>query len=258
MSIRRILISNDDGVHAAGLRVLREHFAPDYELWVVAPISERSAHSHAISLHSPLRITQHEPRVFSVDGHPADCVYLALYHLMPEPPDLVLSGINAGANIGGDVLYSGTVAVAMEAAVAGYPAVAVSLCLDVGGMQGQGAAHYDTAARYARCLAPKLLQDPLPPGVVLNINVPNLAYDEIQGTKVCRLSCSRWRKSILKREDPRGRSYYWIEGERQSTDLQPDSDQAAIRQKMVSLTPLQSDWTDPNTLASTARLCSDL
>lgn len=247
MTIPRILISNDDGIFAQGIRALAEACSDLGEVWIVAPDRERSATSHAISLHKPLRVRQVAEREFCVDGTPTDSVYMALHHFMPEPPDLVLSGINHGPNLGNDVMYSGTVSAAMEGAMFGYRAIAVSLCQ--ADMQAAPTAerpmHFATAAAVTHKLAEQVLQRPMPPGVLLNVNVPNVPQDELRGIKLSRLGYSDWADAVSKRIDPRGRAYYWIGGERCALQEElSDSDAAAVAAGYVSLTPIHYDLTD--------------
>ncbi len=240
---RSILLANDDGVDAAGLVALRQALEPLAEIWVVAPDRERSAISHAISLHAPLRVRQHAERCFAVDGTPADCVYLALHHLLPRRPDLMVSGINHGPNLGNDVLYSGTVAGAMEAAMYGTSAFAISLAVDYGAAGG-GALDFAAAAEVAAGLARALLDRPVPPGVILNVNVPARPRAELGGAKLCRLGYTNWADHVTERHDPRGRPYLWIGGDRLGHDDIADSDNNAVAAGHVSVTPIAFDVTD--------------
>jgi len=237
----RILVSNDDGIDAPGLNALVEHVSDLGEIWVVAPLTEQSAVSHSISLHAPLRIHERGPRRFAVAGTPTDSVYMALNHLMPGPPDLVLSGINAGPNLGSDVIYSGTVSAAMEGALYGHRAIAVSLYREG---PKHGLPHYDTAARFARSLSEATLSRSMPPGVVLNVNVPNRAHAEIEGVKLCRLGYNDWADRVEERHDPRGRPYYWIGGDRTPRADIEDSDNNAVSRGCVTITPIHYDLTD--------------
>ncbi|MEZ4273416.1 MAG: 5'/3'-nucleotidase SurE [Myxococcota bacterium] len=206
MSTPRILLSNDDGIDAPGLTALTEGLQDLGELWVVAPERERSAASHAISLHKPLRIKKRQERRYAVSGTPSDCVYMALNHLMSDrAPDVIVSGINAGPNLGNDVLYSGTVAAAMEGALFGIRAVAVSLDLRHSG-PSPGGPHYRTAAEYLKGAIPGILATEMPAGVVLNVNVPNRPSDAIVGSKLCRLGYTDWTDAVSQRQDPRGRN----------------------------------------------------
>ena len=238
-----ILVSNDDGVHADGIRVLAKHLGVLGEVWVVAPDRERSASSHAISLHVPLRLRQLGERTFSVDGTPADSVYLGLRHVLKRPPDLVVSGINHGSNLGNDVIYSGTVSAAMESALLGHRSIAVSLCMD--SCEPESTSHFETAGEVATEVArATLAKKKLPTGSLLNVNVPNLPRPELAGMKLARLGYTAWSNAIDERVDPRGRPYFWIGGERFGQDETPESDDAAIRAGYVSITPIHYDVTD--------------
>ncbi len=238
-----ILVSNDDGVHADGIRILAEHLGILGEVWVVAPDRERSASSHAISLHVPLRLRQLGERTFCVDGTPADSVYLGLRHILQRPPDLVVCGINHGANLGNDVIYSGTVSAAMEGALLGHRSIAVSLCMDSG--EPQSVSHFETAGEVAVEVARASLERKrLPTGSLLNVNVPNLPRPRLAGMKLSRLGYTAWSKTVDVREDPRGIPYFWIGGERFGQDETPDSDNAAVRAGYVSITPIHYDVTD--------------
>ncbi|MBI3178770.1 MAG: 5'/3'-nucleotidase SurE [Deltaproteobacteria bacterium] len=252
----RFLVANDDGFAAQGVRTLADRLRALGEVWVVTPDRERSATSHAISLHKPLRITRHGPREFSLDGTPTDSVYVALHHLMDEPPDLVLSGINHGPNLGNDVIYSGTVSAAMEGALFGYPALAVSLCVP-DHQAPFDLAHFETAADFAAKAALSVLERPMPTGVLLNINVPALPRERIRGAKLCRLGYTDWAEAVTVRQDPRGRPYYWIGGERSGHDTIVDSDNAAVAQGLIAVTPIHYDLTDYRSFAYARGLALD-
>src|SRR5687767_10895657 len=204
----RILVSNYDGVDAPGIVAVASRLAREHEVWVVAPQSERSAQSHSLTMHKPLRILPRGERVWAVSGTPADCIYLGLHHLLGARPDVVVSGINRGSNLGTDVHYSGTVAAAREACLHGYPAIAISLHRD----SADPVDHWDTAADIAARVVAALANDPLPPRVFLNVNVPNAAPDRIRGVKACRLGDRFYHPSVDERTDPRGRPYVWIGG----------------------------------------------
>ena len=251
MQAPKILLSNDDGFNAPGIEALEEALAQVGELWVVAPAREQSAASHKISLHEPLRLYTNGPRKFAVDGTPADCVYMGLNEILAPPPDIVVSGINAGPNLGNDIMYSGTVAAAMEGVLLGYPGIAVSLCLPEKREGGWSPSKKDfvVAAEYIAQLVGAVLKDPMAPGTLLNVNVPFLPKEEIQGTKLCRLGYTDWAQSVTKRIDPRGRPYYWIGGEREGLDHIVDSDNKAITQRCISVTPVHFDMTDTNAFA---------
>lgn len=228
----RILLSNDDGVHAPGLRALAAAF-PDDEVWVVAPDREQSASSHSISLHRPLRLHEVGPRRFSVDGTPTDAVYMGLNHVMGgRRPDLVISGINHGPNLGNDVLYSGTVAAAREGALLGVNAIAVSLA------SGPPFA-FDHAAAFAAALARRLAADPAP-ATLLNVNIPP---GPVKGYRFARLGRRTYGQEVVEKVDPRGRRYYWIGSEASYEDV-PNSDCSTVFEDgLVSVTPLHLDTT---------------
>jgi 5'-nucleotidase len=249
MTLPRILLANDDGIQAPGITALAQALESVAEVWVVAPDREQSATSHAISLHKPLRARQIEPRCFAVDGTPADCVYLGLHHFLPDPPAIVVSGVNHGPNLGNDVIYSGTVSAAMEGALFGYAAVAVSLCLP-DNYRGQDLAVEDfaMAVDFARDLIQTVLANPMPPGVLLNVNVPFLPRDQIRGYQLCRLGYTDWAEAVTVRKDPRGRPYYWIGGQREATDVIAGSDINAVANGIVSVTPIHYDATDYRSL----------
>jgi 5'-nucleotidase len=240
----RILIANDDGIHARGIRALVTRLSQLGEVWVSAPDREQSATSHSISLHVPLRIRKMADREFAVSGTPTDSVYLGLHHLMREcSPDIVVSGINHGPNLGNDVIYSGTVSAAMEAAMFGFKAIAVSLCIGEH-MSDTREQHFDVAAEFTARLVSSLANKQLPRGVLLNVNVPNRPAAEIRGMKMCRLGFNNWAEKVADRVDPRGRPYYWIGGTRQGHDAIDDSDVNAIADGLVAVTPIHYDLTD--------------
>ena len=233
--MKRILVSNDDGIDAPGLVALVEALNPVAEVSVMAPQTEQSASSHALTLQHPLRVRSLGPRRWSVNGTPTDCVLLALQEFLPEPPDLVISGINEGPNMGEDVIYSGTVAAAMEGAILGVPALAVSLA---------SRQHLDfrLAATVTARIAARLLETPLHERFLININVP--PGDAIRGYRVTRLGTRVYHDVVIKNRDPRGREYYWIGGGEPSWKDSTESDFAAVSQGYVSLTPLLTDLTD--------------
>ncbi len=231
----RVLLSNDDGVHAPGLKALAAAFADD-EVWVVAPDREQSASSHAISLHRPLRLYEMGPRWYAVDGTPTDAVYMGLNHVLRTArPDVVVSGINHGPNLGNDVLYSGTVAAAMEGALLGVHALAISLA--------SAPPHaFDDAARFAAALARRIVETPQPAPLLLNVNVPP---GPIRGWRLARLGKRTYGNEVVEKVDPRGRKYYWIGGEGGPTNEDiPGSDcNCVLKDRLVSVTPLHLDST---------------
>jgi len=233
----RILVSNDDGHQSSGIKALAEAMEPLGEVWVVAPETEQSAASHAISLHRPLRIREVGERWFAVDGTPTDCSYIAVYHLMKERrPALMVSGINHGPNMADDVTYSGTVAAAMEAMLIGVPAIAFSLVT-------RRVFDFGAAARFARSLAATALSHPLPPHMLLNVNIPGGI--EPNGFVVTRLGKHSYGSEVVEKTDPRGRKYYWIGGnEYQHQDIPGTDCNVVLKDGLVSVTPLHLDMTD--------------
>lgn len=233
----RILISNDDGFHARGLAALVSAVQGLGEVWVVAPEHEQSATSHALSLHHPLRIFKHDERRFSIDGTPADCVYVAVNHLMKDArPSLVLSGINHGPNLAEDVIYSGTVAAAMEGSILGLPSIAFSLAT-------RRTFEFEHAVQFARALVKTALATALPPRMLLNVNIP--AYPPLKGYQVTRLGRHSYGAEVIEKEDPRGRKYYWIGGTGYEHVKAAGTDVTAVHDDQhVSITPLMLDLTD--------------
>ena len=234
----RILLSNDDGCHADGLTCLADALKGFAAVTVVAPDRNRSGASNSLTLNAPIRMRHDAPGVICVDGTPTDCVHLAITGLLDESPDMVVSGINAGANLGDDVLYSGTVAAAMEGRFLGFPAVAVSLVLD-----GSNGRHYATAARFTCDLVRRLLSHPLPADTILNVNVPDLPWDEIEAVEATRLGHRHRSEPVLKDTDPRGLPIYWIGPPGAEQDAGPGTDFNAIRRHCISVTPIQIDLT---------------
>jgi len=238
----RILVSNDDGYFSDGLQALVEAVSPLGEVWVVAPDREQSAASHAISLHRPLRIKEIRERWFAVDGTPTDSAYLAINHLLKDDrPQLMVSGINHGANLADDVTYSGTVAAAMEGALLGVPAIAFSLV-------SSPPFDFKPAARFVRSLVAEALSRPLPPRMLLNVNIPGGV--EPEGYVVTRLGRHSYGYAVVENVDPRGKKYYWIGGTEYEHEDIPGSDCNAVhRDKRVSVTPLHLELTDHNRMA---------
>jgi 5'-nucleotidase len=232
----RILVSNDDGYAAEGLQRLALAMDDLAEVWVVAPESQQSAASHAISIHRPLRIREIRPRCFAVDGTPTDCSYVAINHLMKElRPHLMVSGINHGPNLADDVTYSGTVAAAMEASIFGVPAIAISLA-------ARQDFRFEAATRLARILVAAVLRREPPSRMLLNVNIPE---GEPRGFAVTRLGKHSYGFDVVEKLDPRGQKYYWIGGTDYRHEDIPGSDcNAVYLEQRVSITPLQLDLTD--------------
>jgi 5'-nucleotidase len=236
-----ILLTNDDGIHAPGLWALYRALKSDHNLVVVAPERERSAVGHGITLHKPLRAykvtVNGGDEGWAVTGTPADCVKLSMVELLGRRPDLVISGINPGANVGVNLNYSGTVAAAKEAALYGVPALAVSV-------QSPENPFYDDAARFVAQLVPTLRAKGLPAGVFLNINLPNMPLDAVAGVKIARQGCDLYDEYFEKRRDPRNRVYYWQGCEAQPAYTQADADGAMLAEKYITVTPVRCDMTD--------------
>ncbi|HTY49265.1 MAG TPA: 5'/3'-nucleotidase SurE [Steroidobacteraceae bacterium] len=235
----KILISNDDGYRAAGIRHLRDALAGLGELTVVAPDRNRSGASNSLTLDVPLRVSEAEPGVYFVTGGtPTDCVHLAISGLFDFDHDMVVSGINDGANLGDDVLYSGTVAAAIEGRFLGLPTIALSLCT-----RGDGGGHFDTGARVARVLVQHLLAKPLQRNLILNVNIPDLPWGELRGWRATRLGFRHRSEPVIRAADPRGRPVYWVGPAGAQEDAGAGTDFDAVAAGNVSITPLQIDLT---------------
>lgn len=232
----RILISNDDGVQAPGISCLARALAGIAEVTVVAPDRDRSGASNSLTLDAPLRAVTRENGFISVEGTPTDCVHLAITGLLGHEPDMVVSGINAGANLGDDVLYSGTVAAATEGRFLGLPAIAISLV-------SPQVAHFETAARVALYLVERLRLDPLPADTILNVNVPDRLWEELAGFQATRLGHRHKSAPVVRAADPRGRPIYWVGPPGEGQDAGPGTDFHAVANGYVSITPLQVDMT---------------
>lgn len=240
----RILLANDDGFHAPGLWPLYEALLPLGDVWVCAPEREQSARSHALTMHKPLRARERKPQCYAISGTPADCVYLGLHGLLKDRPDVIVSGVNRGANLGNDVLYSGTVAAAMEGALHGIPAVAVSLHFDW--TQEVETLHFDEAARIGAQVTRQVLEHGLPHRRLLNVNVPNRPH--VEGLRVVPLGERLYDVLADHRTDPRGRPYWWIGGAPQGFAGGEESDGAVCEEGFATITPLSADLTDHDEL----------
>jgi len=234
----KILVSNDDGYRSAGIRLLKDALATLADVTVVAPDRNRSGASNSLTLDVPLRVFESEPGVYYVQGTPTDCVHLAISGLFDYEHDMVVSGINDGANLGDDVLYSGTVAAAIEGRFLGLPTIAISLCTTP-----DAEPHFATAAEVARRLVGQLVQRPLEPTLILNVNVPNVSFAALKGFRGTRLGFRHRSEPILPARDPRGRPVYWVGPAGPQQDAGPGTDFEAIAQGHVSVTPLQIDLT---------------
>lgn len=237
----KILLTNDDGINAQGLTVLRDKIKEIAEVMVVAPETEQSAVGHAITLSDPLRVRKIDKDGefigYGVNGTPADCVKIAVRAILDTCPDMVISGINLGANIATNVIYSGTVSAATEGTILGIPSIAVSLATFVN-------PNFTAAASFTKKLALKVYEKGLPEGTLLNVNVPNLPEDGIKGVVFTRQGSSRFQEEFDKRTDPRGHIYYWQGGEMIFNEEDNDADSDAIRRDMISITPIHYDLTD--------------
>jgi len=235
----RVLVSNDDGVDAPGIRVLAEGLrAAGHEVLVVAPDRDRSGASNSLTLDAPVRVQQLDGSTWRVYGTPTDCVHVAITGMLEVEPDIVVSGINNTANLGDDVIYSGTVAAAMEGRFLGLPAVAMSLqTVDHTGK------HYETAARAAAEIIARLRVDPLPADTILNVNVPDIPWDEVRGFEVTRLGNRHRAEACIPQQDPRGRQWWWIGPAGAEQDAGPGTDFHAVRTGHISITPIQVDLT---------------
>lgn len=238
-----ILVTNDDGIHAPGITILAETLTSCGNVAVVAPDRERSAVGHALTLHHPLRAERLGPNRFAVDGTPTDCVNLGIHSLLEFTPDLVVSGINRGANLGDDITYSGTVSAALEATLMGIPAIAVSLAT-----AGAGD-HYQAAAAFVVKLAGLALANGLPRDTFLNVNVPDLPVDRLREPLVTSQGKRRYEGTIVDKVDPRGRNYYWIGTIDQKFLDIAGSDYAAVSRGHISVTPLHLDLTNYQSFA---------
>jgi len=233
----RILLSNDDGYKASGLELMAQTLAEIAEIIVVAPERDRSGASNSLTLTSPVRAHTEPNGFIRVDGTPTDCVHLAITGLLKQEPDMVIAGINSGANMGDDVLYSGTVAAATEGRFLGLPAIAIS-------MNSSDPHHYATGARVIREIVLQLQQNPLSADTILNVNVPDLPYDQIRGYRSTRLGHRHKAEPVVKTKDPRGHTIYWVGPAGAEQDAGPGTDFYAVREGYVSVTPLQVDLTN--------------
>lgn len=232
----RILVSNDDGVYAAGMAALAKELSSIAQIDVVAPDRNRSGASNSLTLHNPIRVKKIENGFLSVEGTPTDCVHLALTGVLHHQPDMVVAGINAGANLGDDVLYSGTVAAATEGRFLGFPAIAVSLV-------GTELKHYETAAIVTKHIIQNIDSLSLPGQVILNVNVPDIPLEELNGIEITRLGTRHCAEPTIKQTDPRGQTIYWVGPPGIEQDAGPGSDFYAVKTNKVSVTPLKVDLT---------------
>jgi 5'/3'-nucleotidase len=232
-----ILLSNDDGIHSEGLTALEESVRHVGDIYTVAPDRAQSSMSHALTLHRPLRVHELGTRRLSVDGTPVDCVKLALTGLLPVRPELVISGINKGPNLGDDIIYSGTVSAAIEGALLGIPAIAVSLVTfkDF---------DFRAAAEFTATLIQRIAERDIPPKTLLNVNVPPIPKRDLKGWRVTRMGKRHYSENIVERVDPRGVKYYWIGGDDLGFSNDDGTDCQTVHEGYISVTPLQVDLTD--------------
>ncbi len=247
----KVLVSNDDGIYATGINTLVERLCRQYEVYVVAPDRERSATGHALTLHKPLRvdeITMGCPVkvAYAITGTPSDCIKISLNAILLERPDVVVSGINHGPNLGADVLYSGTVSAALEGALNGIPSIAVSL---LNGYDKN--ADFRPGAEYIAAMIPQVIKAGLPPRTFLNVNIPAVPLNDMTGIKLTTLGVRLYTDTYEKRVDPRNQVYYWLAGEiLNDSDESPESDVVTMRNNMISITPVTFDMTNRSVLTS--------
>ncbi len=250
-----VALTNDDGIQAVGLRAIyRALVNAGHEVQVIAPMTEQSAVGHAITVHGPLRVKKVKEEGFSgfgIYGTPTDCVKLGVSELLDKAPDIVVSGINAGANVGPDVLYSGTVAAATEAAHLGFPALAVSY-------DSFKAGDLTEHARFAVKVMERIPWYSLPPRRVMNLNLPDRPVMDFQGLTLCPQTSAIWKDWYHRREDPRGTPYWWLNGEIPLNTVAPGSDKSLLNEGWATLTPLKFDFTDTSTLESLRKEFTDL
>ena len=240
----KILLSNDDGVHAPGLRILYEELKKLGSVKVVAPLEEKSTMGHSLTLHKPLRLNQIGKDFYGVNGSPADCVYLGIRQVLKDTPDIVVSGINRGANLGQDVYYSGTVSAAREGCMLGIPAYAVSLDVDFKNRKPEGKLHYSSAAKMAVKVIKEYHQRGFPKFTLLNINVPDRPVSRIKGIVAARQGFRFYSSDVLKRTDHRGKDYFWVGGQYHGFEPEADTDCAVVHKGYVAVSPLKLDVTD--------------
>lgn len=240
----KILVSNDDGIESPGIHKLAEALGQLGEVTVVAPHRERSTAGHSLTLHKPVRIIKHAERKYATSGTPADCIFLGVYEVLKGKPDLIVSGINAGANLGTDVHYSGTVAAAREGALMNIPSYAVSLVeLKRTANEERPAFRYDYAAEMALKIVKETIHVKFPKHTLLNINVPNIESHEVKGIKIARQGFRYYEPNVTKGIDPRGKPYYWVGGPYKGFEKGDDTDCHFVEEKYISVAPLTIDCT---------------
>ncbi len=241
----KILLSNDDGIAANGIRALASALSPEHDIYIVAPDRERSAAGHSLTLHAPLRVEELDPicgakKCWVTTGTPGDCVKIGLSAILEENelPDLIISGINHGPNLGADILYSGTVSCAMEGAMLGYKSMATSLC-----SMHSSYEDFAAAAEFIAMLVPKIKDFEFPRKTILNVNIPGLALDDMSGVMITKLGRKMFTNCYEKRIDPRGKVYYWLAGELTNEPEESITDIAAVRNNKISITPVTFQMT---------------
>lgn len=246
----RILLSNDDGVHAPGLHILYKELSKLGQVKVVAPLEEKSTTGHSLTLHKPLRLIPMRPDFYGVSGSPADCVYVGIKQVWKRMPDIVVSGINRGANLGQDVYYSGTVSAAREGCMLGIPSFAVSLHVDFGSKRQEDKLNYPAAAKSAAKIIQEFLKTKkMPKHTMLNINVPDVPLSKIKGVEYARQGFRHYSGSVVKRTDHRGKDYFWVGGQYLGFEPDPETDCTAVDKGYIAVTPLKLDVTDMSFLA---------
>ncbi|OIN95618.1 5'/3'-nucleotidase SurE [Candidatus Desantisbacteria bacterium CG1_02_38_46] len=233
----KILVTNDDGVHSPGLEVLRKHLKKLGDVIVVVPEREMSTASHSLTLRSPLRVSRIKKGIFITSGTPSDCINIGTLGILKEKPVLVVSGINRGPNLGDDITYSGTVAASIESTLRGIPSFAISVASFKN-------CRFNLAAKFAFILARYILKNGLPSHTFLNVNVPNVSIRSIQGVEITHQGKRIYKENLVKRTDPRGRTYYWLGGDEPTGEIEEGTDFAAVARKKISITPVQLDLTD--------------
>jgi 5'-nucleotidase len=242
-----ILVTNDDGIFAGGIRALVEVMVELGDVWIVAPDSPQSGMGHAVTIHNILRLKEVKyevpnVRAFACSGTPVDCVKLAIYEVLHRKPDLLVSGINHGANSSINVIYSGTMSAAVEGAVESIPSIGFSL------LDHSANADFGPSKAYVKSIAESVIMNGLPKGTCLNVNIPNLKAEELKGIKICRQARGYWADAFEKRESPGGSEYYWMTGKFHNPDKGEDTDQWALENGYLSVVPTQFDLTDHHTI----------
>ncbi len=245
----RILVTNDDGIHSPGIRTLAETLQELGEIWIIAPDRERSAVSHSFTMNHPIRVNSLDQQTFIIDGTPADCVMFGTRGFLEHTPDLVVSGINRGPNLGIDTVYSGTVAAAHEGHLCGIASIAISMNYPDDGQTYL----FEIGATFAKILAKSILSKHMPDGTFLNVNVPNLPWRELKGIAITRLGQRVYHDRIIKRIDPQGKEYFWIGGDPPTWVKAEGTDFHALEENKISVTPLGQDFTQFHSIAELDR-----